>query len=189
MFLSKIERRKKGKTYLYWSVVEDRHPYSDRVGRRDLLHFGEINSSQAEAGRRAIEVSDEDEGRSRSLAPFPPSARSARHRRRRGFGRYLPVHPTAGRSRVGRRGSASPRQSTGLRGSRRDWTRPPLTSSPILTFTTSHPRNLLSIAKSNIARSRRRYSRSSQNRIAQTCCGFSARFAPCIRSAFQWRRP
>ena len=33
----------------------------------------------------------------------------------------------------------------------RDRTRPPLTMSPILTLTTSHPRNLQSIARSNIA--------------------------------------
>ena len=64
-------------------------------------------------------------------------------------------------------------------------TRPPLTRSPILTLTTSHPRSLLSIARSNIARSRIRRSRSSQNLMAQTCCGFSARLPPSFRPAFQ----
>jgi hypothetical protein len=39
--------------------------------QRHVLYLGEINSSQAEAWRRAIEVFDEDEGRSRSLALFP----------------------------------------------------------------------------------------------------------------------
>jgi hypothetical protein len=71
MFLRKTERRKNGKTHLYWSVVENRRLDSGRVVQRHVLYLGEINSSQAEAWRRAIEVVDEDEGRSRSLALFP----------------------------------------------------------------------------------------------------------------------
>ena len=55
--------------------------------------------------------------------------------------------------------------------------RPPLTSSPIRIFTTSQPRNLLSMARSNRAQSRNRPSRSSQNRIAHTCWA-SARVSP-----------
>lgn len=62
--------------------------------------------------------------------------------------------------------------------------RPPTTMSPISTFTTSQPRSLLSIARSNMARSRSLPSRSSQNRTAQTCCGLSARLAPSFRPAF-----
>jgi hypothetical protein len=53
-------------------------------------------------------------------------------------------------------------------------TRPPLTRSPIRTMTTAQPRSLLSMARSNRARSPSRPSRSSRKRIAQTCCGFSA---------------
>ena len=71
MFLRKTERRKNGKTHLYWSVVENRRLDSGRVVQRHVLYLGEINSSQAEAWRRAIEVFDEDEGRSRSLTLFP----------------------------------------------------------------------------------------------------------------------
>jgi hypothetical protein len=56
-----------------------------------------------------------------------------------------------------------------------------------LIFTRSHPRSLLSIARSN-ARSRSQCSRSSQNRIAHTCCGFSARLLPSFRPAFHGRR-
>ncbi len=67
-------------------------------------------------------------------------------------------------------------------------TRPPLTRSPMRTLTRSQPRSLLSIAMSNIARSRTRRSRSSQKRIAQTCCGLSVRFAPSFRPAFQGLR-
>jgi len=71
MFLRKTERRKNGKTHLYWSVVENRRLDNGRVVQRHVLYLGEINSSQAEAWRRAIEVFDEDQGRSRPLALFP----------------------------------------------------------------------------------------------------------------------
>ena len=67
-------------------------------------------------------------------------------------------------------------------------TSPLLTISPILIFTISQPRSLLSIARSNIARSWSLCSRSSQNLIAQTCCGFNARLAPICRPAFHGRQ-
>jgi hypothetical protein len=71
MFLRKTERRKNGKTHLYWSVVENRRLDGGRVVQRHVLYLGEINSSQAEAWRRAIEVFDEDAGQSRALSLFP----------------------------------------------------------------------------------------------------------------------
>src|SRR5271165_5511891 len=71
MFLRKTERRKNGKTHLYWSVVESKRLDSGRVVQRHVLYLGEINSSQAEAWRRAIEVFDEDAGAPRSLSLFP----------------------------------------------------------------------------------------------------------------------
>ncbi len=71
MFLRKTERRKDGKTHLYWSVVENRRLDTGRVVQRHVLYLGEINSSQAEAWRKAIEVFDENAGRPRTLALFP----------------------------------------------------------------------------------------------------------------------
>jgi len=71
MFLRKTERRKNGKTHLYWSVVENRRLDSGRIVQRHVLYLGEINSSQTEAWRRAIEVFDEDAGQSRALTLFP----------------------------------------------------------------------------------------------------------------------
>ncbi len=70
MFLRKIERRKDGKTHLYLSVVENRRLDAGRVVQRHVLYLGEINSSQAEAWRKAIEVFDENAGRPRTLALF-----------------------------------------------------------------------------------------------------------------------
>src|ERR1700722_18465522 len=71
MFLRKTERRKDGKTHLYWSVVENRRLDDGRIAQRRVLYLGEINSSQAEAWRRAVEVFDEDQGRTRALSLFP----------------------------------------------------------------------------------------------------------------------
>jgi hypothetical protein len=71
MFLRKTERRKNGKTHLYGSVVENRRLDNGRVVQRHVLYLGEINSSQAEAWRSAIDVFDVDEGRSRALPLFP----------------------------------------------------------------------------------------------------------------------
>jgi hypothetical protein len=75
MFLRKTERRKNGKTHLYWSVVENKRLDSGRVIQRHVLYLGEINSSQAEAWRKAIEVFDEDAGRPRTLVLFPEDRR------------------------------------------------------------------------------------------------------------------
>ena len=66
--------------------------------------------------------------------------------------------------------------------------RPPDTTSPIHNLTRSHPRNLLSMAKSKSARSRNRLCSSNQKRIAQTCCCFRARLAPIRCPSFQGRR-
>ncbi len=71
MFLRRITRRKKGKTHLYWSVVENKRLDDGRVVQRHVLYLGEINSSQAEAWRKAVEVFDPRAGASRTLALFP----------------------------------------------------------------------------------------------------------------------
>ncbi len=77
MFLRKTERRKDGKTHLYWSVVENRRLDSGRVVQRHVLYLGEIISSQAEAWRKAIEVSDGDAGvHARSRCSRRTAARS-----------------------------------------------------------------------------------------------------------------
>jgi len=70
MFLRPIKRKKDGKTHIYWSVVENRRLADGRTVQRHVLYLGEINSSQAMAWRKAIEVFDEDHG-PRTLALFP----------------------------------------------------------------------------------------------------------------------
>jgi hypothetical protein len=70
MFLRKTPRKKDGKTHDYWSVVENKRVAGGRVVQRHVLYLGEINSSQAAAWRKAIEVLD-DAGHPRTLALFP----------------------------------------------------------------------------------------------------------------------
>ena len=70
MFLRPIKRKKDGKTHTYWSVVENRRLDKGRSVQRHVLYLGEINSSQALAWRKAIEVFDEDHG-PRTLSLFP----------------------------------------------------------------------------------------------------------------------
>src|ERR1700683_1770949 len=71
MFLRKTERRKNGKTHLYWSVVENKRLDGGRVVQRHVLYLGEINSSQAETWRKAVEVLEAEVGGSQTLALFP----------------------------------------------------------------------------------------------------------------------
>src|ERR1700704_2419123 len=71
MFLRRTARKKNGKTRHYWNVGENKRLDGGRVVQRHVLYLGEINSSQAAAWRKAIEVFDEDTGHSRTLALFP----------------------------------------------------------------------------------------------------------------------
>lgn len=71
MFLRKTQRNKDGKTHEYWSVVENKRVAGGRVVQRHVLYLGEINSSQATAWRKAIEVLDDDAGHARTMALFP----------------------------------------------------------------------------------------------------------------------
>ena len=59
MFLRQTRRKKDGKTHVYWNIVENRRLDDGRVVQRQVLYLGEINSSQAAAWRKAIEVFDD----------------------------------------------------------------------------------------------------------------------------------
>src|SRR3954447_11085676 len=71
MFLRQTRRKKDGKVHSYWSIVENKRLDGGRVVQRHVLYLGEINSSQAAAWRKAIEVFDAEAGAPRSLAHFP----------------------------------------------------------------------------------------------------------------------
>lgn len=70
MFLRQSIRKKDGKTHVYWNIVESKRLDDGRVVQRHVLYLGEINSSQAAAWRKAIEVFDESTGGARTLALF-----------------------------------------------------------------------------------------------------------------------
>jgi hypothetical protein len=71
MFLRQTQRKKDGKTHSYWNIVENKRLDDGRVVQRQVLYLGEINSSQAAAWRKAIDVFDTDTGDTRTLALFP----------------------------------------------------------------------------------------------------------------------
>jgi hypothetical protein len=71
MFLRSHTRKKNGKPYRYWSVVESRRLDGGVAHQRQVLYLGEINDSQQAAWRKTISVFDEDHGRSRDLSLFP----------------------------------------------------------------------------------------------------------------------
>jgi hypothetical protein len=71
MFLRAKIRRKDGKEHRSWSVVENQRVGGGRVVQRHVLYLGEINSTQALAWRRSIEVLEEGASQPRTLALFP----------------------------------------------------------------------------------------------------------------------
>lgn len=77
MYLRESKRKKDGKTHSYWNIVESQRLDDGRVVQRHLLYLGEINSSQAAAWRKAIEVIDEAAGAPRTLALFPEDRSAA----------------------------------------------------------------------------------------------------------------
>ena len=70
MFLRSTKRWKDGKAHYYWSLVENRRGRRGRVVQQTVLYLGEINDSQKAQWIRAIEVFDEDEGRSAQMKLF-----------------------------------------------------------------------------------------------------------------------
>ena len=69
MFLRRTERKKNGKTHCYWNIVENKRLDDGRVVQRHVLYLGEINSSQAVAWQKAIEVVGADAGGPRTNEP------------------------------------------------------------------------------------------------------------------------
>ena len=63
MFLRRTGERKTARRTATGTIVENKRLDDGRVVQRHVLYLGEINSSQAAAWRKAIEVFDEDAGR------------------------------------------------------------------------------------------------------------------------------
>lgn len=71
MFLRYTTRKKNGKEHRYYSLVENKRVAGGRVVQRHALYLGEINDSQQEAWRKTIEIFEEGQSRSRTVALFP----------------------------------------------------------------------------------------------------------------------
>ena len=61
MFLKRRVRRKDGKDHIYYSVCESLRVHSGRVIQRQVLHLGELNTTQIESWQRTLEVIDGDD--------------------------------------------------------------------------------------------------------------------------------
>jgi len=70
MFLRHKIRKKDGKEHRYWSVVENKRVSGGRVVQKHVLYLGEINSSQELAWRKTIEVLEDGEEWTKTLALF-----------------------------------------------------------------------------------------------------------------------
>lgn len=71
MFLRYTTRKKNGKEHRYYSLVENKRVAGGHVVQRHALYLGEINDCQKEAWRKTIEIFEEGQSRSRTVALFP----------------------------------------------------------------------------------------------------------------------
>jgi len=70
MFLKKNRRKKNGREFTYYNIVENRRCSGGKVVQRQVLYLGELNSSQLDAWRKTIEVFDQDAAATTQLALF-----------------------------------------------------------------------------------------------------------------------
>ncbi|OOP58021.1 MAG: hypothetical protein AYP45_00205 [Candidatus Brocadia carolinensis] len=71
MFLREKSRTKDGKTYRYWSVVENRRVCGRRVVQRQVLYLGGLNDNQRAGWVRTIEALWGEKIKVKQLALFP----------------------------------------------------------------------------------------------------------------------
>jgi hypothetical protein len=76
MFLKRRVRHKDGKDHVYYSVCESLRVRPHRVVQRQVLHLGELNTSQLDSWQRTIEVIHED-GQRQQLRLFTDRDASA----------------------------------------------------------------------------------------------------------------
>ena len=63
MFLKRRTRRKDGKEHVYYSVCESVRVHAGRTVQRQLLHLGELNTTQHDSWQHTLEVLHEDGSR------------------------------------------------------------------------------------------------------------------------------
>ncbi len=78
MFLKRRSRTKDGKTHTYYSVCESLRVSRDRVVQRQVLHLGELNTTQLDAWQHSIDVLHEN-GQRHQLRLFTDRDQPAPH--------------------------------------------------------------------------------------------------------------
>ncbi len=73
MFLRKNRRKKNGRLFTYYSIVENKRCAGGKIVQRQVLYLGELNGSQLAAWRKSIAVIDEDSDSQTQLALYPES--------------------------------------------------------------------------------------------------------------------
>jgi len=71
MFLRSTNRKKDGKDHRYFSIVENRRWVGGKTTQRTVLYVGEIHDQPHTAGRKRLEVFDENEQRYATVSLFP----------------------------------------------------------------------------------------------------------------------
>lgn len=61
MFLKRRVRHKDGKDHIYYSLCESLRVHRGRVIQRQVLHLGELNTTQVESWQRTLEIIDGDD--------------------------------------------------------------------------------------------------------------------------------
>jgi hypothetical protein len=62
MFLKRRVRRKDGKEHVYYAVCESLRVHGGRTIQRQVLHLGELNTTQIESWQQTIDIIHEDDG-------------------------------------------------------------------------------------------------------------------------------
>lgn len=61
---------KDGKRHIYYSLCESLRVSRKQVLQRQVLHLGELNTTQLESWQRSIEVAEEEDGRRHQMRLF-----------------------------------------------------------------------------------------------------------------------
>ncbi len=62
MFLKRRVRRKDGKEHVHYALCESLRVHSGRVVQRQVLHLGELNTTQTASWQRTLEILNEEDG-------------------------------------------------------------------------------------------------------------------------------
>lgn len=71
MFIRKNRRKKNGRVFTYYNIVENKRCAGGKTVQRQVLYLGELSDSQLRAWRRTVAVFDEEKDEQTELAFYP----------------------------------------------------------------------------------------------------------------------